>query len=100
MLIKRFEPLFGAEAARIPKPVNVDSTVFGTVVPFELYIQTKDPRYFCRSGQDLADAPMGNAARTPSRQGAAAPVKFQVSPGKGSTGSPTVLTWQTPLLGG
>jgi unsaturated rhamnogalacturonyl hydrolase len=43
-LIRRFEPLFGEEARLIPKPVNVDATVFGTV-PLEIYIQTKEQRY-------------------------------------------------------
>ena len=43
-LVARFEPMFGDDAHFLPKPSNVDSTVFGTV-PFELYIQTKDNRY-------------------------------------------------------
>ena len=52
-LIQRFDPLFGPEAHLIPKPENVDATVFGAV-PLELYIQTKDPRYL-KIGQRLAD---------------------------------------------
>src|ERR1051325_328424 len=52
-LIKRFEPLFGEEKSLIPKPSNVDSTVFGSV-PLEIYIQTKDQRYL-DIGQNLAD---------------------------------------------
>jgi unsaturated rhamnogalacturonyl hydrolase len=91
-LIKRFDPLFGAEAARIPKPVNVDSTVFG-VVPFELYIQTKDPRYL-QIGQDLADRQWGPPPDTILPPGAAAPVKFQLSP-EGQDGLSHGLTWQT-----
>ena len=52
-LLQRFEPLFGADAKLIPKPVNVDSTVFGAV-PFEIYIETKDKR--CLDlGKSLAD---------------------------------------------
>jgi rhamnogalacturonyl hydrolase YesR len=52
-LVQRFEPLFGPDAKLIPKPLNVDSTVFGSV-PFEIYIQTKDKR--CLDlGKSLAD---------------------------------------------
>jgi unsaturated rhamnogalacturonyl hydrolase len=43
-LIQRFDPLFGAEADLVPKPVNVDSTIFATV-PFEIYIQSKPQKY-------------------------------------------------------
>jgi unsaturated rhamnogalacturonyl hydrolase len=42
-LVKRFEPLFADQASLIPKPNHVDNSVFG-VVPFEIYIQTKDKR--------------------------------------------------------
>jgi len=52
-LVARFEPLFGAEKNLIPKPTNVDATVFGTV-PFELYIETHDQRYL-PIGLELAD---------------------------------------------
>jgi len=52
-LIARFAPLFGAEASLLPLPDHVDNTVFG-VVPFELYLQTNDPRYL-RLGTQLAD---------------------------------------------
>ncbi len=53
-LVKRFEPLFGAEAHLIAKrPNDVDTNVFG-VVPLELYRQTKDPRYLAM-GQRFAD---------------------------------------------
>lgn len=52
-LVQRFDPLFRDEAHLIPKPENVDATVFGTV-PFELYIQTSDRRYL-EIGQSLAD---------------------------------------------
>lgn len=52
-LVARFEPLFGPEAKLIPKPTNVDATVFGAV-PLELYLQTKDKRYL-EIGLDLAD---------------------------------------------
>jgi unsaturated rhamnogalacturonyl hydrolase len=80
-LVKRFDPLFGPEAARIPKPINVDSTVFGTV-PFELYIQTKDPRYL-QIGLSLADA-----------QWAPPPTGTHVAP-EGLDGLAHGLTWQT-----
>lgn len=43
-LVDRFAPLLADEAKRIPPSVNVDYAVFGTV-PFELFLQTKDPRY-------------------------------------------------------
>lgn len=53
-LIKRFEPLFGEKASLVPKPNHVDNTVFGTV-PFEIYIETKDPKYL-EMGKEIADA--------------------------------------------
>jgi unsaturated rhamnogalacturonyl hydrolase len=45
-LIHKFEPLTpgGAEAARIPVRRHVDDSIFG-VVPLEIAIQTKDPKY-------------------------------------------------------
>jgi unsaturated rhamnogalacturonyl hydrolase len=43
-LIQRFEPLFGAESKLVPKPNNVDATVFGSV-PLEIYIQMKEQKY-------------------------------------------------------
>ncbi len=52
-LVARFEPLFGPEAKMIPKPANVDATVFGAV-PLELFMQTKDRRYL-EVGLNLAD---------------------------------------------
>jgi len=52
-LIARFEPLFGEEKRLIPKPSNVDSTVFGSV-PLELYLQTKDAKYL-ELGKSFAD---------------------------------------------
>lgn len=56
-LAKRFDPLLGADSTLIPPPVNVDYTVFG-IVPFELYMQTKDERYL-RIGKELADRQWG-----------------------------------------
>ncbi len=52
-LIKRFDPLFGPEAHLVPKPANVDATVFAAV-PFELYQQTGDKKYL-EIGTRLAD---------------------------------------------
>ena len=52
-LIARFTPLLGSEARLIPKPTNVDATVFGAV-PLELFLQTKDERYR-QIGLELAD---------------------------------------------
>lgn len=43
-LEKRFDPLFGADAKMIPVPDHVDYAVFG-IVPFELYIQTRNKKY-------------------------------------------------------
>jgi len=52
-LVARFEPMFGPEAHLIPTQDHVDPSVFGAV-PFELYIQTKDPRYL-PIGKTIAD---------------------------------------------
>lgn len=57
-LTERFAPLFSTDAAMIPDPVNVDSTVFGAV-PFELYIETRDPRYL-DLGKHFADTQWEN----------------------------------------
>ena len=69
-LIQRFEPLFGPEKSLIPSPTNVDATVFAAV-PFELYTQTKDPRYLAIA-QPLADKqwddPSGRASTNPAIQ--------------------------------
>jgi unsaturated rhamnogalacturonyl hydrolase len=45
-LIRKFEPLMpgGAEADRIPVRRHVDDSIFG-VVPLEIAIETKDPKY-------------------------------------------------------
>ena len=62
-LIQRFEPLFGEEANLVPRPTNVDATVFGSV-PLEIYIQTKEQKYL-DMGLLLADkqweTPQGQA---------------------------------------
>lgn len=54
-LIKRFEPLMpgGAEADRRPLRHHVDDSVFG-VVPLEIAIQTKNPKYLAE-GRYWAD---------------------------------------------
>jgi unsaturated rhamnogalacturonyl hydrolase len=57
-LIKRFEPLFGEESRLIPKPSNVDSTVFGSV-PLEIYIETHDKKYL-DLGKSFADKQWDN----------------------------------------
>ncbi len=56
-LVDRFEPLFGPRDSLIPTPDHVDYTVFGAV-PFELYMQTKDPRYL-KLGRYIADKQWG-----------------------------------------
>ena len=54
-LIKKFEPLMpgGAEAARTPLRRHVDDSIFG-IVPLEIAIQTKDPKYLAE-GKRWAD---------------------------------------------
>ena len=52
-LISRFDPLFTTESALVPPPVNVDSTIFGSV-PLEIYIETKQQKYL-DLGLSLAD---------------------------------------------
>ncbi len=56
-LAQRFEPLFGSRDTLIPVPDHVDYTVFGAV-PFELFIQTKEQRYF-DIGKRFADKQWG-----------------------------------------
>ena len=62
-LVARFEPLFGEEKKLVPRPSNVDATVFGSV-PLELYLQTKQSRYL-DLGKSFADkqweTPTGDA---------------------------------------
>jgi rhamnogalacturonyl hydrolase YesR len=52
-LVKKFDPLLGAESKRISPNDHVDYRVFGAV-PLEIYMQTKDKRYL-EIGQGLAD---------------------------------------------
>lgn len=52
-LIRRFDPLLDGEANLVPRPVNVDSTIFGEV-PLEIYIETKEQNYL-DLGKQLAD---------------------------------------------
>src|ERR1700741_4309968 len=44
-LALRFQPLFDKDTALLPVPDHVDYSVFGTV-PLELYMETKDQKYF------------------------------------------------------
>lgn len=44
-LEQRFQPLFEEEKHLVPRPYHVDFSVFGTI-PLELYMQTKNKRYF------------------------------------------------------
>ncbi|MBV9623173.1 MAG: glycoside hydrolase family 88 protein [Acidobacteria bacterium] len=54
-LIKRFEPLMSPPASElVSRQRHVDFSVFG-VVPLEIYMQTKDPRYL-ELGRSFADA--------------------------------------------
>jgi unsaturated rhamnogalacturonyl hydrolase len=68
-LISRFYPFFADEAALIPPPTHVDSTVF-SIVPLQIYIETKDPKYL-KLGVELADkqweAPMPDGLTSQSR---------------------------------
>jgi len=52
-LVARLEPLFGPEQHLIPEPYHVDGTVFA-IVPFEDYLQTRDPRALA-VGKRMAD---------------------------------------------
>lgn len=56
-LVARFEPLFNEEKSLIPISDHVDHTVFASV-PFETYMQTRDPRYL-EIGKDMADKQWG-----------------------------------------
>jgi unsaturated rhamnogalacturonyl hydrolase len=58
-LVNRFDPLFVNEASLIPKPVHVDSTVFGAL-PLQIYAETKDNKYL-DLGVRFADAQWENA---------------------------------------
>ncbi len=52
-LIAKFDPLLGENASWISPDAHVDMRVFG-VVPFEIYLQTKEQRYL-DLGRGLAD---------------------------------------------
>lgn len=52
-LIKKFDPLLGAEANRISPDDHVDYRVFG-IVPLEIFLETHDARYL-EIGKSLAD---------------------------------------------
>jgi rhamnogalacturonyl hydrolase YesR len=52
-LIRKFDPLMANEAGKIPARSHVDDRVFG-VVPLELFILTRDPKYL-RLGRGMAD---------------------------------------------
>jgi len=52
-LIAKFDPLLGEHASWISPDAHVDMRVFG-VVPFEIYLQTKEQRYL-DLGRGLAD---------------------------------------------
>jgi rhamnogalacturonyl hydrolase YesR len=59
-LIERFVPLFDKDTALLPVPDHVDYNVFGTV-PIEIYLQTKEERYFTL-GKIYADTQWGKPA--------------------------------------
>jgi unsaturated rhamnogalacturonyl hydrolase len=73
-LIHRFEPLLpgGAEAARIPVRRHVDDSIFG-VVPLQIAIQTKDPKYLAM-GKAWADRQWEN----PSPDGLSAETRYWI----------------------
>jgi unsaturated rhamnogalacturonyl hydrolase len=73
-LIHRFEPLMpgGAEANRRPLRRHVDDSIFG-VVPLEISIQTKDPKYLAE-GKYWADRQWDN----PRPDGLSAETRFWV----------------------
>src|SRR5215510_5221395 len=51
-LIQRFDPLFTTEAKLVPRPSNVDSTVFGSVFLY-IFLETHEKKYL-EMGQTLA----------------------------------------------
>jgi len=73
-LVQKFDPLLpgGAEAARIPVRHHVDDSIFG-VVPLEIAIQTKDPKYLA-DGVAWADRQWEN----PQPDGLSAETRFWV----------------------
>lgn len=73
-LIHRFEPLLpgGAEADRIPVRHHVDDSIFG-VVPLEIAIDTKDPKYLA-DGVGWADRQWEN----PRPDGLSAETRFWI----------------------
>lgn len=61
-LIRRFEPLFGGQSSLVPRPLNVDSTVFGSI-PLEIFIQTREQKYLDlgrRFAETQWQTPVGN----------------------------------------
>lgn len=62
-LVDRFDPVFTGQPPYNNKPLNVDTTVFGSV-PLELYMRTGDKR-FLKIGLDLADAQWTTPATPP-----------------------------------
>jgi unsaturated rhamnogalacturonyl hydrolase len=52
-LVKKFEPLLASGPSRISPEAHVDYRVFG-VVPLEIYLLTRDPKYL-ELGRSLAD---------------------------------------------
>jgi len=73
-LIRKFEPLMpgGGEAARIPVRRHVDDSIFG-VVPLEIAIETKDPKYLA-AGKAWADRQWEN----PRPDGLSAETRFWI----------------------
>ncbi len=68
-LTRRFDSLFTTDANLLPKADHVDPSAFGAV-PFELYIETHDPRYLA-IGKAIADRQW--APPTPERLAALKP---------------------------
>jgi unsaturated rhamnogalacturonyl hydrolase len=73
-LIHKFEPLMpgGSDPARIPLRHHVDDSIFG-VVPLEIAVQTKDPRYLAE-GRRWADRQWEN----PQANGLSAETRFWI----------------------
>jgi unsaturated rhamnogalacturonyl hydrolase len=73
-LIHKFEPLMpgGGDAARIPVRHHVDDSIFG-VVPLEIAIETKDPKYLA-TGKGWADRQWEN----PRPDGLSAETRFWI----------------------
>jgi rhamnogalacturonyl hydrolase YesR len=71
-LEERFQPMLGADSARVPKSGHVDNSVFGAL-PLELHIVTKKPEYLAM-GLGFADRQW----QAPDAQGLSGETRFWI----------------------